>query len=194
MAGPEIQANAIWTAMHGFPLRDAPGWAGLLAVVPLGPPPRSPASASTRALRPRARSLLGRAYAATTVAAFDRGTVLALVAPVVACAMGVVGSLAASYWLESRERRRVSGENAVLERMVRARTAELRETQLEIVHRLAQAAESRDGETGAHIERMSRMCEALGRAAGMSDDRGRGAPARRVLHDVGKIGIPDRSS
>ena len=29
MAGPEIQANAIWTALHGNPLRDAPrcGWA-----------------------------------------------------------------------------------------------------------------------------------------------------------------------
>ena len=23
MSGPEVQANAIWTALHGFPLRDA---------------------------------------------------------------------------------------------------------------------------------------------------------------------------
>ena len=125
------------------------------------------------------------------MAAFDRGTVLALVAPGVACAMGVAASLAASYWLESRERRRVSGENEVLERMVRARTAELRETQLEIVRRLAQAAESRDGETGAHIERMSRMCEALGRAAGMSEAEAEELRHASVLHDVGKIGIPD---
>ncbi len=30
MPGPEIQANAIWTALHGNPLRDAPGWLGTL--------------------------------------------------------------------------------------------------------------------------------------------------------------------
>ena len=44
---------------------------------------------------------------------------------------------------------------------MRERTEELRETQLEVVRRLAQAAESRDGDTGAHIERMSRLCERL---------------------------------
>ena len=26
MAGAEVQANAIWTAMHGVPLRSAPAW------------------------------------------------------------------------------------------------------------------------------------------------------------------------
>src|SRR3954468_9705289 len=39
MSGPEIQANAIWTALHGFPLRQAPGWLDVLCVVllALGP-------------------------------------------------------------------------------------------------------------------------------------------------------------
>jgi len=191
MAGAEVQANAIWTAVHGVPLRDGPGWAGLLAVGLLG------AAAPLAGMRLDARTgaacavVLGAGYAGLTVVLFDHGTVLALVAPLVACAVGVVGSLAANYWLERRERRRVSGENIVLERMVRARTAELRETQLEIVNRLAQAAESRDGETGAHIERMSRMCEALGRAVGMSDDEAEELRHAAVLHDVGKIGIPD---
>ncbi len=184
MAGPEVQANAIWTAVHGLPLRDAPGWAGLLAVCLLG------AAAPLAGMRIDARAAaagaiaLGAGYAGLTVLMFDRGTVLPLVAPLVACAAGVVGSLVANLWLERRERRRVSGENVVLERMVRARTAE-------IVNRLAQAAESRDGETGAHIERMSRMCEALGRAVGMSDDEADELRHAAVLHDVGKIGIPD---
>ena len=31
MSGPEIQANAIWTALHGLPLRDAPRLAGRAA-------------------------------------------------------------------------------------------------------------------------------------------------------------------
>ena len=35
MGGPEVQANAIWTAMHGFPLRDAPGWLGIVLVLGL---------------------------------------------------------------------------------------------------------------------------------------------------------------
>src|SRR5919199_1537889 len=39
MSGPEIQANAIWTAMHDLPLRTAPLWLGLLAVVALALPP-----------------------------------------------------------------------------------------------------------------------------------------------------------
>ena len=33
MPGPEVQANAIWTALHGNPLRDAPGWLTAIAVL-----------------------------------------------------------------------------------------------------------------------------------------------------------------
>jgi hypothetical protein len=36
MPGPEIQAAAAWTALEGFPLRDAPGWADVLAIVAVG--------------------------------------------------------------------------------------------------------------------------------------------------------------
>ncbi len=191
MAGPEVQANAIWTALHGFPLRDAPAWAALLAVALLG------AAAPAVGLRLDARAAagvalaLGAVYAAAAVVAFDRGTVLTMVAPLAACAIGAVANLGISYWLVSRERRRVSGENEILEERVRMRTAQLRETQLEIVGRLAQAAESRDGDTGVHIERMSRMCEALGRAVGMSEAEAEELRHAAVLHDVGKIGVPD---
>lgn len=71
------------------------------------------------------------------------------------------------------------------------RMDELKETRLEIVHRLGLAAEYRDNETGQHVIRMSRYAQLLGRAAGMSevaaDDLLNAAP----LHDIGKIGIPD---
>ena len=30
MAGAEVQANAIWTALHGLPLRSVPPWVDLL--------------------------------------------------------------------------------------------------------------------------------------------------------------------
>ena len=36
MSGPEIQANAISTALHGLPLRSAPDWLAWLAVAVLG--------------------------------------------------------------------------------------------------------------------------------------------------------------
>ncbi|MES2323309.1 MAG: HD domain-containing phosphohydrolase [Pseudomonadota bacterium] len=72
------------------------------------------------------------------------------------------------------------------------RMEELRETRLEIVQRLGLAAEYRDNETGLHVIRMSHFSRLLGKAAGMggyeADDLLHAAP----MHDVGKIGIPDR--
>jgi putative two-component system response regulator len=68
----------------------------------------------------------------------------------------------------------------------------LRATRLEIVQRLGLAAEYKDNETGLHVIRMSHFSRILGIAAGMSeveaDDLLHAAP----MHDVGKIGIPDR--
>ncbi|MES2296478.1 MAG: HD domain-containing phosphohydrolase [Pseudomonadota bacterium] len=72
------------------------------------------------------------------------------------------------------------------------RMDELRETRLAIVQRLGLAAEYKDNETGLHVIRMSHFAKVLGLAAGMgeleADDLLHAAP----MHDVGKIGIPDR--
>jgi putative two-component system response regulator len=106
--------------------------------------------------------------------------------------MGTTGTVAGRYLAELGERRRVSIYNELLERRVRERTEELRETQLEVVRRLALAAESRDGDTGAHIERMSRLCERLALATGWSEADAELMRHASALHDVGKIGIPDR--
>ena len=68
----------------------------------------------------------------------------------------------------------------------------LRASRLEIVQRLGLAAEYKDNETGLHVIRMSHFSHILGLAAGLSeleaDDLLHAAP----MHDVGKIGIPDR--
>ena len=191
MPGPEVQANAIWTALHGMPLREAPGWVGIAAIVVLGllgPALSLRLSAVPTAL---ACAVGGGGYAVAAAAAFDRGLVLLVVTPLVACVVGMVASLVVGYLAESRARRQADDENEVLERLVRERTEELRETQMEVVRRLSQAAESRDEETGLHIERMSRMCEALGRAVGMSESEAERLRLASALHDVGKIGIPD---
>lgn len=72
------------------------------------------------------------------------------------------------------------------------RMEELRATRLEIVQRLGLAAEYKDNETGLHVIRMSHFARILGIAAGLTeveaDDLLHAAP----MHDVGKIGIPDR--
>lgn len=57
---------------------------------------------------------------------------------------------------------------------------------------LARAGEYRDNETGQHITRMSRMCEALALAAGCDRSWARMLRVASPLHDVGKIGIPDK--
>lgn len=80
---------------------------------------------------------------------------------------------------------------AELEHALSRRERELQQAQLEIVRRLAQAAEFRDNETGMHVERMSRMAQLLARLAGCDDDFCAMLLHASSLHDLGKIGIPD---
>jgi putative two-component system response regulator len=52
-------------------------------------------------------------------------------------------------------------QNQILEEMVRERTRELEESQLEVLGRLAQAAEFRDDDTGQHTRRVGEMAAQL---------------------------------
>ena len=61
----------------------------------------------------------------------------------------------------------------------------------ETVRRLALAAEYRDAATGAHIERMSRYCSVLAERLGLDPQVRDGIRLASLLHDVGKIAIPD---
>ena len=56
---------------------------------------------------------------------------------------------------------------------------------------LARAGEFRDNETGTHLMRMSRMCQALALAIGKDEKWAKMILVASPLHDVGKIGIPD---
>jgi len=69
---------------------------------------------------------------------------------------------------------------------------ELRETRLQIVQRLGLAAEYKDNETGLHVIRMSHYSKVLGLASGMSEMQADDLLNAAPMHDVGKIGIPDR--
>jgi putative two-component system response regulator len=85
----------------------------------------------------------------------------------------------------------IQNQNALLEATVRERTRELVEAQIEIIERLAVAAEYRDDNTGQHTQRVGQMSALLARQLGLPDSQvsliARAAP----LHDVGKIGVPD---
>lgn len=72
------------------------------------------------------------------------------------------------------------------------RMEELRASRLEIVQRLGLASEYKDNETGLHVIRMSHFSRILGIAAGMTDMEADDLLHAAPMHDVGKIGIPDR--
>ena len=91
-----------------------------------------------------------------------------------------------------------------LEEMVKERTSDLwaavvkvetaerdvRTSRTETIERLAVAGEFRDEDTGFHVARMSKYCEILARTTG--DDLALTIRESSCLHDVGKIGVPDR--
>ncbi len=83
-------------------------------------------------------------------------------------------------------------QNVILEEKVRERTRELRETRLEIIHRLGRAAEYRDQGTGMHLLRISHFSHCLARAAGLPNELCELILSASPMHDIGKIGIPDR--
>jgi putative two-component system response regulator len=61
----------------------------------------------------------------------------------------------------------------------------------ETILRLARAAEFRDDETAAHLQRMSHYCHLLGKKRGLDEYTCEMLLVASPMHDVGKIGIPD---
>jgi putative two-component system response regulator len=82
-------------------------------------------------------------------------------------------------------------QNKVLELKVHERTRELEETQIEILERLALAAEYRDDDTGQHTRRVGQISAEIARALGLPQAEGDLIRRASPLHDVGKIAIPD---
>jgi putative two-component system response regulator len=82
-------------------------------------------------------------------------------------------------------------QNEILELKVAERTEELKESQTEILRRLAKAGEFRDNDTGNHVTRVSHSCRSLARAAGIDAHLTEMIYMASPLHDIGKIGVPD---
>src|ERR1044072_9030056 len=73
----------------------------------------------------------------------------------------------------------------------RSRAQELRESYKATVRALSNAVEARDAYTGKHAERVTAYGIALARAAGLDTDRLPQIEFGFLLHDVGKVGVPD---
>jgi putative two-component system response regulator len=86
--------------------------------------------------------------------------------------------------LESEVTRRTEELKHALERIKAA--------SLETIYRLSMAAEYKDENTGAHIKRMSRYSAAVARRMGLDESTVETILYAAPMHDLGKIGIPDR--
>jgi putative two-component system response regulator len=94
--------------------------------------------------------------------------------------------------LETRRLQRdLLGQNQELEGRVRARTQDLERARLELLERLALAAEYRDDNTQEHAQRVGRTVALLARALGTTEPDVEVLASAAPLHDIGKIGIPD---
>jgi putative two-component system response regulator len=85
----------------------------------------------------------------------------------------------------------IQSQNQLLEAKVRERTKALEEAQIEIVERLAVAAEFRDDNTGQHTQRVGQLAALVARQLGLPDSQVTLIRRAAPLHDVGKIGVPD---
>ena len=85
-----------------------------------------------------------------------------------------------------------------LEHIVKVRTHELLKTQKTTIFALSKLAETRDSETGEHLERMRNYCVLLaqimkysGEYEAITSEFMRNIYDSCILHDIGKVGIPD---
>lgn len=69
---------------------------------------------------------------------------------------------------------------------------ELRRTRLQIIQRLGRASEYKDNETGMHVMRMSHYSRIIALAYGYSAKEADNLFHAAPMHDIGKIGIPDK--
>lgn len=82
-------------------------------------------------------------------------------------------------------------QNSLLELRIKERTEQLYQSQIEAIQRLSRAVEYRDSEIGAHTARMEKYVCFLAAALGFGGEESEIISTASLLHDVGKIGIPD---
>ncbi len=87
--------------------------------------------------------------------------------------------------------RKLADKAAWLADEVKKATAAVHSREHELLFRMSRAAEFRDPETGAHIQRMAHYSCLIASQLGFSGDDQNLILQAAPMHDVGKIGIPD---
>lgn len=106
MSGPEIQANAISTALRDLPLQSVPAWAELLLVVVLSIAVPLLAVVVRFGYALIGAVVLGLGYLAAAQAAFGSGAIVPVAVPLFGLALATVFSTAAHALMSAAERQR----------------------------------------------------------------------------------------
>ncbi|HUV51097.1 MAG TPA: HD domain-containing phosphohydrolase [Anaerolineae bacterium] len=93
--------------------------------------------------------------------------------------------------LTKEQNKQLNIVNENLENLVHERTLELEGAVREGVVMLALAAEAKDDDTGEHIYRIQRNTRDICAALGMSSEKTEKIAFFSIMHDIGKIHIPD---
>jgi len=88
-------------------------------------------------------------------------------------------------------RRKLADKASWLAEEVRKATAVIHSREQELLFRMSRAAEFRDPETGAHIQRMAHYSRLIAVPLGLSVADQELILQAAPMHDIGKIGIPD---
>lgn len=86
----------------------------------------------------------------------------------------------------------LANQNRELEHRVADAVKEIEDTRREIIRRLGVAGEFRDNETASHVMRVGSFVEIMSRKYGVPESDSTLLKEAAQMHDVGKIGIPDR--
>ncbi len=111
--------------------------------------------------------------------------------PVILAALGVIAVLSAIIallGLNVRKQRRINRNNAE----IMALNREMIEMQVELLSTLGQVIETRSRETANHVRRVAAYSGLLGRKYGLPPEEVMLLETVSPMHDVGKIGIPER--
>lgn len=69
---------------------------------------------------------------------------------------------------------------------------QIKNVSLETIHRLTSAAEYKDDETGEHIKRIGDYSAVIAKGMGYNDEEIENLLYAAPMHDIGKIGVPDK--
>ncbi len=104
-------------------------------------------------------------------------------------------NLGARYWREQQQLQQLREgllDKEMLEMEVRKRTLQIRRREEEIAIKLVSLTSFRDEETGTHVRRIGLYAAAIAKAIGWSEESIDAIRIAAPMHDIGKIGIPDR--